>query len=273
MAMPFPGMDPYLENPILWTGVHSGLINAIRGQIAPALRPRYVVSIEERVVIDVPLQQRVPDLWIQKSPSTTRLDAAAPSAVLAEATVMELADDTIREPYIEILDRYHDLQVVTVLELLSPINKASGPGRDQFLKKRSATLNSFTHLVEIDLLRYGQRQCDFTEAQLSMLGAFDYLITINRSQGYQYQASRTQFEFIPRSLRQPLPTFGLPLVSPDPDVALDLQAALDRVYEEGSYMLRIPYGQPCLPSLSSDDQQWAQDCWATYRTAHVELFQ
>ena len=54
MQTPFPGMDPYLEHPILWTGVHSGLINAIRGQIAPALRPRYVASVEERIMIDIP---------------------------------------------------------------------------------------------------------------------------------------------------------------------------------------------------------------------------
>lgn len=272
MAMPFPGMDPYLENPILWTGVHSRLINAISSQIAPALRPRYVVSIEERVVIDLPLQQRVPDLWIQKTSSTARHDAA-PNVVLEEATVMELADDTIREPYIEILDRFQDLQVVTVLELLSPINKTAGPGRNQFMKKRSATLNSSTHLVEIDLLRCGERPCRFNEAQLSALGTFDYLISINRSQGYQHEASRTRFEFIARRLREPLPTFGLPLVPPDPDVALDLQAALERVYEEGSYMLRIPYDQPCLPSLSTGDQHWVQERWAAYRAANIELFQ
>lgn len=272
MPMPFPGMDPYLENPILWTGVHSGLINSIRAQIAPALRPRYIVSIEERVVIDLPQQQRVPDLWIQKTSSTTTLDGTSPSLVLAEPVVMELADDPVREPYIEILDRYQDLQVVTVLELLSPINKAVGPGRDQYLKKRSETLNSSTHLVEIDLLRTGIRSTDFTDAQLSALGAFNYLIAVNRSRDFRHEASRTRVELFPCHLRNRLPAFGLPLVAPDPDVALDLQAALDRVYEEGSYMLRINYGQPCLPSLSSDDQQWVQNCWAAYRAAHADLF-
>jgi hypothetical protein len=102
---------------------------------------------------------------------------------------------------------------------------------------------------------------------------FDYLISINRSQGNECQASRTQFEFIARKLREPLPTFGLPLVPPDPDVALDLQATLERVYVEGSYMLRIPYEQPCLPSLSTGDKHWAQERWTAYRAAHGELFQ
>jgi len=141
MAMPFPGMDPYLEHPTLWTGVHSGLINAIRGQIAPALRPRYVVSIEERVVIDVPQHQRLPDLWTQKPSKSVPASGSTSSVVLESPVVMELSNESIREPYIEILDRYQALQVVTVLELLSPINKAPGPGRDQYLKKRNATLN------------------------------------------------------------------------------------------------------------------------------------
>ncbi len=273
MAMPFPGMDPYLENPILWTGVHSRLINAISSLIAPALRPRYIVSIEERVVIDLPSQQRVPDLWIQKTSSTLPVDGVSPRVGLAEPVVMELADDPIREPYIEILDRYQEMQVVTVVELLSPINKAAGPGRDQFLKKRRATLNSSTHLVEIDLLRKGVRSYDLTEAQLSALGAFDYLIAINRSQGNQYEATRNRFELYPFSLRQRLPKFGLPLVAPDPDVVLDLQAALDRVYEEGSYMLRIQYDQPCVPSLSNEDHQWVLDNWTAYRVSQSHLFQ
>jgi hypothetical protein len=64
----------------------------------------------------------------------------------------------------------------------------------------------------------------------------------------------------------------LPLVPPDPDVALDLQAALDRVYEEGSYMLRIDYDQPCLPALGDEGQQWIRDRWTAYRAAHDDLF-
>ena len=272
MPMPFPGMDPYLEHPTLWTGVHSRLINSISSQIAPALRPRYVVSIEERVVIDTLPQQRVPDLWIQKTVNNAPPKDPAANVVMEEPLVMELSQDPIREPYIEILDRYHELQVVTVLELLSPINKSAGPGRDQYLQKRRETLNSSTNLVEIDLLRDGMRSCDFTASQWSALGAFDYLIAINRSQGRQHESNRTRYEFIRRSLREPLPTFGLPLVPPDADVALDLQAALDRVYEEGSYMLRIDYDQPCLPKLASEDQQWIGERWSAYRAAHAELF-
>ncbi|MBI2479507.1 MAG: DUF4058 family protein, partial [Planctomycetia bacterium] len=225
MTMPFPGMDPYLEHPILWTGVHSGLISSIRSQIAPVLRPRYVASIEERVMIDIPQHQRIPDLWVQKVSDVP--SAGGAMVALEEPLVMEISEDPIREHYIEILDRYQDLKVVTVIEVVSPINKTPGPGREEYLRKRKATLQSSTHLVEIDLLRRGTRMVEFSKDQLETIGPFDYVITINR-----FQPGRSQYEIIARRLRNPLPKFGIPLVAPDPDVPLDLQAALDRVYEE-----------------------------------------
>lgn len=49
MGMIFPGMDPYLERPQLWTGVHSRLIVYLADQLEPLLRPRYVSAVEERV--------------------------------------------------------------------------------------------------------------------------------------------------------------------------------------------------------------------------------
>ncbi len=50
MPTPFPGMDPYLEHPSLWPNVHSSLIIALRDELAPQLRPRYYVAVEERTV-------------------------------------------------------------------------------------------------------------------------------------------------------------------------------------------------------------------------------
>jgi len=48
---PFPGMDPYLEHPELWQGFHNELIAALQRDLAPRLRPRYYVSLEQRVYI------------------------------------------------------------------------------------------------------------------------------------------------------------------------------------------------------------------------------
>ena len=49
MSSPFPGMNPYLENPRLWPQVHKRLIVEIADAMNPQLLPQYWMSIEERV--------------------------------------------------------------------------------------------------------------------------------------------------------------------------------------------------------------------------------
>lgn len=46
---PFPGMDPYREEPSLWGGVHTRLMTTIADDLAERLAPDYVVGLEERV--------------------------------------------------------------------------------------------------------------------------------------------------------------------------------------------------------------------------------
>jgi hypothetical protein len=50
MSNPFPGMDPYLEGD-LWTSVHTDLSAEIARQLAPKVRPKYVVLTTRRVVL------------------------------------------------------------------------------------------------------------------------------------------------------------------------------------------------------------------------------
>ena len=57
MSMIFPGMDPYLESPLLWPGVHTSLIVYFRDQLQPLLRPRYLATIEERVYLERPARR------------------------------------------------------------------------------------------------------------------------------------------------------------------------------------------------------------------------
>ncbi len=49
MASPFPGMDPYLEHPRTGSNVHHRLITAIAIALAPQVRPKYRVVVEETV--------------------------------------------------------------------------------------------------------------------------------------------------------------------------------------------------------------------------------
>ena len=47
MPSPFPGMNPYLENPDLWSEVHHRLITAIADAIESNLSLRSRVAIEK----------------------------------------------------------------------------------------------------------------------------------------------------------------------------------------------------------------------------------
>src|SRR5713101_8283716 len=121
MNMPFPGMDPYLEHPVLWESVHARLIVALANQLQPRLDPRYVTSIEERVFIEGP-QRRIPDVWIKKSPTHGGALAVAEADGDA-AVIVEVEDLEIRETRIEILDLYNNMKLVALIELTSPTNK------------------------------------------------------------------------------------------------------------------------------------------------------
>jgi hypothetical protein len=266
MNMPFPGMDPYLEHPALWTAVHTRLVVWMAEQLGPLLRPRYVATVEERVFVEEPReQQRIPDLWVQKIRESGGQTAVADPA-LATPVIVEVQEVEVHEHFIEVLDLYRDQQVVTVVEVISPSNKAAGPGREAYLAKQREVLGSESHLVEIDLLRRGRHVMAVPKRRTQVVKPYDYLISVNR------WPNRKRFELYGCRLRERLPRIRMPLVEPDPDVPLDIQAALERVYDGGTYILRVRYDQPCKPPLTPTEQQWANERWATYRAARPDLF-
>ncbi len=122
------------------------------------------------------------------------------------------------------------------------------------------------HLIEIDLLRRGRHVLRIPRWCVQELQPYDYLVCVNR------WPRRNRFELYPGRLRERLPRIAIPLADPDPDVPLDLQAALAQVYEYASYPLLVRYDDPCVPPLDAADQQWADERWAAYRAAHPELF-
>ena len=67
---PFPGMNPYLENPGLWPEVHNKVIVGLSDLLSPQLQPDYVVRTAQRVYIDAEpgtggiARQRIPDAMI-----------------------------------------------------------------------------------------------------------------------------------------------------------------------------------------------------------------
>lgn len=249
MAMVFPGMDPYLEHPVLWSGVHASLIVYMRDQLQPLLRPRYIAAIEERVFVEAQRPDKVPDVWIAKGKKQNGmvavLDADTPLRVQVPAL-------TLHEAYLTILDRQSGQNLVTVIEVVSPTNKYAGPGRDSYLNKQQEILASKTHLVEIDLLRTGPHVLAVAEWMARGQAVYHYLACVNRAEG-----ERDRFELYPRTLQQRLPRIAIPLADSDPDVVLDVQAALEKTYEMACYADRLEYSAPCVPPLSRKDQTWA----------------
>jgi hypothetical protein len=117
MPSPFPGMDPYLEDPDLWPEFVASMAYAIRGRLNAVLPPRYVASLDRHALQHDPDNDSRP-LLIFKNPERC---------------------------------------LVTVVEILPLSKKAPGPAREEYLRKRRSLLASRTNLVEIDLRRAGQR--------------------------------------------------------------------------------------------------------------------
>jgi hypothetical protein len=152
--------------------------------------------------------------------------------------------DEERQSFIEIRDR-ETREVVTVVELLSPSNKRSGPDREQYLAKRLRLLRSWVNLVEIDLLRGGPR------LPVIDLPPCDYYALVSR------YPERPDAGLWPIRLREPLPVIPIPLRGPHPDARLDLQLMLHRLYDAAGYEDYIYTVEPD-PALSAEDAAWAR---------------
>nr|WP_322743606.1 DUF4058 family protein [Romeria gracilis] len=157
MASPFPGMDPYLENPALWSSVHSRLIVTIADALVDYLSEKYRVEVEKRVYFSSDSESvlvGIPDVTVSAGRSATSDSATATLPAQPEQVTVPLAEE-VTERYLEIREVATGM-VATVIELLSPKNKRPGEGRIAYLRKRNRVLASASHLIEIDLLRSGQ---------------------------------------------------------------------------------------------------------------------
>lgn len=170
-------------------------------------------------------------------------------ALLTERFILE----SVGQLSVEIRDRAAR-RLVTEIELLSPTNKR-GSGRDEYMNKRQQILDSSAHLLEIDLLRHGQRV-----PMRQPLPSTPYFIFLSRAE------LRPMSDIWPIALESPLPTVPVPLLHGDPDVALDLQAALTSVYDACGYDYVINYRIPPEIPLASEQMTWVEN---RLRAAHL----
>jgi hypothetical protein len=255
MEPPFPGMDPYLEQPSLWPDVHSGLIAAIRDQLQTQLVPRYIAQITpyvalEQLEIAASRRALVPDVGVYErdEPGAPAVAVAIDAPPLLGTAVMEVPTRYAR---IEIRAANKEA-LVTAIELLSPVNKRPGPdGADAYEKKRQELFMSGVHLLEIDLLRAGRRP---HLARPSPLPPEPYFIFLSRAERWP------EIAIWPCSFKKPLPVLPVPLRRPDPDVVLNLNAVLRQVYRNARYDLQVDYrAAPPPPELSPEDAAWLED--------------
>jgi len=243
-------MDPYLEG-TLWTTLHHSLGTEIVRQLAPQLRPRYVALPVERFVMDfvsgvaVTTASIYPDVGVTEVPrhAPGQAETATVAAPLRLATVMP---EAVPHVSIEIRDT-RQRQLVTAIEILAPTNKC-GEGRREYVTKRQRLLLSAVHLMEIDLLRLGERV-----PMQQPLPQASYFVLLSRAE------ERPLLEVRPIALCNPLPTVPVCLLPGDADVLLDLQAVFTAAYDLVGYDLLVDYtGPPDVP-LADQDAVWVAE--------------
>ena len=246
MKLHFPGMNPYLENPTLWSEVHSWLIIELARSLNPSLIPKYRAAVEKRVYMDS-LLVGIPDASVfQQNPETSRAPNRVTTGVLTKPIRVTLPlTEQITERYLEIRE-VKTGKVVTVVEVLSPKNKRVGEGRDKYLTKRQKILDSATHLVEIDLLRTG----NFMPMVQGIRS--DYRILVSRAN------LRPEAELYPFNVTESIPQFLFPLQLPDEEPVVNLAEILEQVYQEAALDLAIDYSVQPVPPLSESDFLFVQ---------------
>lgn len=267
---PFPGMDPYLEAPDIWPDFHDRVAGTISSMLNAQLPDRYYARLEKRAELGIVMQSNVrkriiPDISVMRRQirEAPVAYATAPVAVMAyprqEATPavdLRIPSDPILHRFVEIRDSRRSHKLVTLIEIVSPSNKLPGPDRRAYESKQMEILSSDANLIEIDLLRGGQRLLPYPELEAAVYDlAPDYLVLVNRSalrEGYWMD-----FSLYPVALREPLPCILVPLAGDDPDVLLDLQVAFNRAYRDGPYTRMVDYTGDADPPLRAEDAAWA----------------
>ncbi|MDY6785200.1 MAG: DUF4058 family protein [Cyanobacteriota bacterium] len=257
MPSPFPGMDPYLEHPDFWPGTHHLLISLLTEALVPQIRPKYEVAIEQRIYTINDANEEngkslcvgIPDVGIQRQPNSPNI----PTGSLATATLTTPTTVTIPMPrkikqaYLEVREMVNK-EVVAAIEILSPVNKRNGEGRETYLKKRARVLGSLTHLIEIDLLRGWEAMPILNNPIQS-----HYRVLVSRSD------RRPRAELYAVNLDDTLPVFPLPLREEDVEPQINLQQLLGEVYDRAGYDYRINYKLDPMPALSEAEASWAKE--------------
>lgn len=216
MPSPFPGMDPYLENEILWPAFHHQIITCLYQILMPSLVDRYKARVGRR------------------------------QYHTEQALFTSVVREEHHEEYIEVRQR-SEAKLVTLIEVVSPSNKLTSEGRNAYLTKRREGKTANANLVEIDLVLQGQPTLDYSREGVP---ESDYAVTVTRS------TQPERYEVYPATLQKRLPRFRLPLAGDDRDTLIDLHSVFALCYDQGSFASKISYAADPPMILKDEDAQW-----------------
>jgi hypothetical protein len=249
-------MDPYLE--AHWRDVHARLIIYICDALQNALPAELRARVEERVVLETPegfgAHPLFPDVRVVEGRPQGQGRATAVGHLPGrDAILVEAEQEPLTEGYIEIIDAGSGNRVVTIVEVLSPANKAPGDAMLAYQRKQREITQSDTNLVEINLLRGGRHVLAVPLANVPEARRTPYMVCVRRA------TARRLAEVYPIALAQKLPAVHVPLRPQDADVPLDLQALLEQCYRNGRYEGDLDYRRDPDPPLTGPDAKWAAE--------------
>jgi hypothetical protein len=271
MPSPFPGMDPFLEDPAVWPDFHNSFIAYLREALNAVLPAPLFASIGSRVYVEETERRVEPDTDILSAngsangapPAGSGGGVVVADALQARPVIVHVPREDVTEWFAEIHASPGGERLVTTIELLSPTNKRTGStGREKYLEKQAEMLDAPVGLVEIDLLRGGLHATAVPLADARrQAGPFDYHVCVRRF------PKPSDYEVYPIRLQNPLPAVAVPLLPDHPDVTIPLQPLMTRCYDTGQYLRRVRYDRPLPePDLSPDQRAWVAERLAAQRS-------
>ena len=228
------GVSPIIESKGWWHSFHTNIIIRIMDEINSTLPENYFAVAERRLEIlpeesyriaeSVPFERRGVPLK-SSSGGTAVLERGVP-----HGTVSVFSED-VYEKFLEIRHGFgEDNRVVTVIEVLSPANKATGSqGRRDYIEKQRQLAHSDMNLVEIDLLQSGSHTVLVPLEKLPAKSHWDFIVSLHRVE------DRLRCDYWLNKIGAPLPEIQIPLLPGDPDIVFDLEAAYRRAFDSGRY--------------------------------------
>ncbi len=213
----------------------------------------------------------VPDVVVQSHPQPSGGAGGAVAVVerprrqLSESSPLLMPEGWVRHHFVEIRDAKRNHKLITLIEILSPSNKRPGPDRAAYAAKQDEVLSSDASLIEIDLLRSGERILPTPDLARSVarLRPRSYLVLVSRA--WDRDENGLGYHAYPFGLRDWMPCVPVPLRQGEEEVPLDLQYAFNQMYEGGPYRRAVNYAGPPEPPLSEADARWAAEVLAARR--------